>query len=138
MTSNWSSFFKSRNGEYGGPFMILRRIVAGVAGAISATALVGVALTHADPSFVDPGRTQADYTYLTTLHLKVGVPIGDSEGSYDRVIAEGHGICKDLQSTGNPAGEAQFIYDHQIEKVTRDQATGWVHAASVAYCSGLA
>lgn len=118
--------------------MIRRRSLAAVAGAMTATALVSLTLAHADPSFVDPGRTQADYTYLTTLHLKLGVPIGDTEAAHDRVIAEGHGICKDLLNTGNPTGEAQVIFDHQFQKVTRDQATGWVHAASIAYCPGLA
>lgn len=106
---------------------------------VASTATVAwAALPVATTALADPGRSQADYTYLTTLHLKVGVQIGDSEAAYDRVIAEGHEICKDLQNAGNPAGEARVIYDRQITKVTRDQATSWVHAASVAYCPGLA
>jgi hypothetical protein len=42
----------------------------------------------------DPGRTQADYTYLTTLHLKLGVQIGDSEADYDRVTRKVMGYVK--------------------------------------------
>lgn len=79
--------------------------------ALLAVTLAWATLVSPMTARADPGRTQADYTYLTTLHLKLGVPIGDSEADYDRVIAEGHGICKESTcGSESPPSESEPLW----------------------------